>query len=469
MDTKTVFKALEEALNEIKLLKLELADLRADNADLKTEVSLLKEEIKRLRGEDPDPNTPSGMTPTFKKENSKGRKLKPGRKDGHEGSRRESPQEIDKRVEHDMNQCPDCGCPLCKPVAKRIRIIEEIPFTRPEVTEHTINRYYCRNCKKLVEPIITDALPHSQMGLRFLIITAWLRYGLGMTTGNIMKWLAGISGMKITAGGLSQMWQRLAERFTPIYDEIGYDIRGSSVVHADETGWRVSGITHWLWCFTTSKAAYYVINPGRNSNVVLSVLGEVFRGTLVSDFFAAYNKIEAWSKQKCLVHMFRELKTTSSKNRGAEWKLFAKKFKRLLKDAIRLMENRSALATNDYERLTTKIYERYNSIICETYFDKDTTRLIKRLKRHRHEMFVFLEETNVPFENNHAERQIRPMVIMRKNSYCNRSEAGARTQAILMSVFRTLSLKNISQIDYAVEYLKNSLNNNFQRSNKLAA
>ncbi|MDR3198914.1 MAG: hypothetical protein LBU34_13700 [Planctomycetaceae bacterium] len=37
-----------------------------------------------------------------------------------------------------------------------------------------------------------------------------------------------------------------------------------------------------------------------------------------------------------------------------------------------------------------------------------------------------------------TERQIRGAVVMRKNSYYNRSEQGAQTQAILMSIFKTL-------------------------------
>jgi hypothetical protein len=49
----------------------------------------------------------------------------------------------------------------------------------------------------------------------------------------------------------------------------------------------------------------------------------------------------------------------------------------------------------------------------------------------------------VPSDNNHAERQIRPAVIIRKNSLCNRSEEGAATQAILMSVYRTLKLRGL--------------------------
>ena len=45
---------------------------------------------------------------------------------------------------------------------------------------------------------------------------------------------------------------------------------------------------------------------------------------------------------------------------------------------------------------------------------------------------------HVPFDNNTAERAIRPAVIIRKNSYGNRSQRGADCQAVLMSIFRTL-------------------------------
>jgi transposase len=65
--------------------------------------------------------------------------------------------------------------------------------------------------------------------------------------------------------------------------------------------------------------------------------------------------------------------------------------------------------------------------------------LIKRLKRHRHELFTFLEHAGIPFDNNLAERAIRPAVIIPKNRHCNRSERGADIQAVLMSICRILT------------------------------
>ena len=37
------------------------------------------------------------------------------------------------------------------------------------------------------------------------------------------------------------------------------------MLHADETGWRVDGKTHWLWCFTTTDLTYYMIDRSRGS------------------------------------------------------------------------------------------------------------------------------------------------------------------------------------------------------------
>ena len=62
-------------------------------------------------------------------------------------------------------------------------------------------------------------------------------------------------------------------------------------------------------------------------------------------------------------------------------------------------------------------------------------------------MFTFLDEPGVPFDNNHAERAIRPAVMIRKNSQCNRSQRGAETQAILMSVYRTLKQRGHPPLD----------------------
>ena len=65
-------------------------------------------------------------------------------------------------------------------------------------------------------------------------------------------------------------------------------IRGSPVVHADETGWRQDGVNGYVWTFSTPTERYF-LRRGRDKAVVDEVLGEEFAGVLVSDFYAAYH------------------------------------------------------------------------------------------------------------------------------------------------------------------------------------
>ena len=164
-----------------------------------------------------------------------------------------------------------------------------------------------------------------------------------------------------------------------------------------------------------------------------------FDGTLVSDFWGAYNAVVCAFRQKCLAHLFRELEHTEKyKSPGKDWPEFAKKLRRLLGDAIRLWRRREELSTRTYASRRDRIHRRLAKLIDTPWKDPNAKRLIKRFRRHQDELFTFLDQEGVPFDNNHAERTIRPAVIIRKNSQGNRSQKGADCQAVLMSVFRTL-------------------------------
>ena len=83
--------------------------------------------------------------------------------------------------------------------------------------------------------------------------------------------------------------------------------------------------------------------------------------------------------------------------------------------------------------------------------------MIKRLKRHQNEMFTFLDYENVSPYNNHAEQQMRKPVLTRKVSQQNRSEQGAKTQAILMSLFRSADLQKKNPVETILSMSKSIL------------
>lgn len=386
------------------------------------------------------PSTPSAMVPVYEKPASKGRgKKRPGAKKGHPGSRRKKPQHIDWQADHRTDNCPDCGGRLKRCAETRTRYIEDIPDLQPEVTEHTIHRDWCPRCKKKVEPPVVQALPGATLGNRVLVLSAWLHYALGNTLSQIVEVFNFHLQMQISEGGLMDMWARLQAILFAWYEEIQRQALDSAVLHADETGWRVNGKTHWLWCFCTRDLTYYMIDRARGSPALLKFFIEEFAGTLVSDFWGAYNAVACALRQTCLVHLLRELEHTEKyKSPGKNWPAFVKKLRRLLADAIRLWRRKAEMPSEEYASRRARLTTRLQTMIDTDWNDTHAKRLIKRLRRHQNDLFTFLDQENVPFDNNHAERCIRPAVIIRKNSYGNRSQRGADCQAALMSVFRTL-------------------------------
>ena len=387
------------------------------------------------------PSTPSGMVPVYQKPSRKPGGRTPGCKKGHPGSRRPPPATIDQQQDHQLECCPDCGSGVTPvPSKTRTRIIEDIPEVEAVVTGHTIHASWCGRCRKVVEPVVTEALPGATLGNRVLTLSAWLHYGLGNTLSQIVSVLNHHLHFKISPGGLVAMWYRLQEILYGWYQQIGQEAKASAVLFADETGWRVAGVTHWLWCFTTQTATYYMIDRSRGQPALRKFFTEAFAGTLITDFWGPYEHVQAAFRQKCFPHLLRELEKVDVRNKFPAWIAFRKKLKRLLRDALRLGK-REDLGEEEFASRRTLLDSRLTGIIQDSWKDADARRLVKRLAKYRGDLFTFLDQDGVPSDNNTAEREVRPAVIIRKNSLCNRSQDGADTQAVMMSIYRTLRLR----------------------------
>lgn len=404
------------------------------------------------------PSTPSGMVPVYAKPSPSRRSKRPGAKKGHPGHRREAPSRIDRRQEHRLTRCPSCGGALQRCQRKRTRLIEDIPDQiEPVVTEHTLWRDYCPQCQEHVEPVVPDALPGATLGHHVVALSSWLHYGLGVTVAQIVDILGYHLQTRLTPGGLIDAWRRLGEVLSAWYEQIAEQAKQSAHLHGDETGWRVNGVTYWLWCFAHSRVCYYLIDRCRGSPALQKFFTEAFEGVLITDFWSAYESVCAEDRQYCLVHLLRELEKVDLRNDSAEWQAFAKKLRRLLGDGIRL-RRQPEFVPGAFQGRVNRLNARVAELAAGAYADADARRLARRLGRYAEYLFTFLDYADVPFENNFAERQIRPAVILRKNSQSNRSERGADTQAILMSVYRTLKLRGLDPTRTIAEALKTYVN-----------
>lgn len=242
----------------------------------------------------------------------------------------------------------------------------------------------------------------------------------------------------------------LSQYYREEFEEVKRQIREAEVVNADETGWRINGINHWLWTFITKNAVLFKVDKRRSSDVPKEVLGEDFAGVLISDFYSAYHTKLPYRKQKCLVHFLRDSQKVSQNSAEAE--KFHKGIKRLVRDAAKFKENSPQ---QEIAKAKKRFQRRLDKIIAEKY--SDCIRLAKRLNQHRDSMFTFLEVESVDYHNNRAERAIRPNVIIRKISSGNKSRNGADAHETLMSVLETHKLRNENFLEEGAKFMRKQL------------
>lgn len=302
----------------------------------------------------PGPHTPSGAIPPYLKPSaSKGpgggsrRGKKPGARHGHEGHRWPPPG-IDRTEEvEELKTCPECRGPVLPARQRRRRVVEDMPKdTRVEAVEYVIPRHWCPCCRKHVEPGVAAALPSATIGNGIVALTTVFHYGLGLTIDQTRDVRLSPLQTEITPGGLADLWRRAAEALLPWYQEIGRESRNSATLHADETGWRVNGDTHWLWCFCNPRNCYYMIDESRGREALHAFFTEAFKGVLIHDFWRPYEHVlleGTGEHQCCLVHLLRELDHIDKDelphkppDQALEWMRFVKMLRRLIRDGIRL-------------------------------------------------------------------------------------------------------------------------------------
>ena len=391
------------------------------------------------------PNTPSGAVPPYQKPAAKPKRggRKRGGQKGHVGRRRSKPPEPDEVAEHHPGDCPDCDVSVRETGEVRERTTEDIPEDlKPVVTCHRMFRGVCPKCGKRIEGRPVDVLPHCQLGNRTLVLSAMLHFLQGLTISQITDTFNFHLRMKLTGGGLVQMWHRLAEVLWAWYEQIHNECLDGAKLHADETGWRVQGRTHWLWCFAGPSGVYYMIDRSRGSPALKKFFTRYFDGTLITDFWSPYDAVACTDQQKCWPHLLRDVAAVDERNPDdPSWKSFARRLTSAFRAAKKLHSQRPGMPEEDYDMAVARLEGRLANIASDDWKHADARRLAKRLAKYGNQLLTFLWYDDVPGDNNSGERAIRPAVMIRKMSQSNKSDRGAVTQSVLMSVFRTLKLR----------------------------
>ncbi len=456
--------ALYRANNRIAGLESRCEKLATENTQLRQRVKDLTAEVKSkaVAAAKPFAKLSKANVPLKQRK-------KPGRKEGHPAALRAMPAKIDthQHVPLPVDAMKHATCPHCNTqladVQRHQRIVEDIIPAKIITTCYHTASGYCPCCRKRVEsrgedqPPAAD-LPHAQLGLNTLATVAVMRVCYRMPLRQISSLLAQLPGLKLCPGAIVKQLKRLGRWLRKTYDRLKLALRAADVVHADETGWRVDGRNGYLWTLTDPQHTLYHIDRTRKGRVIRNLLGESFAsggGTLVSDFYSAYNRVGG-TQQKCLVHLLRELRNMVAKREELASHAFFQGCKSLVQKMLALKDRRQQLKPATYQR-NVRLFEKQIDELAQTpWEDPDAARLAARLTKYQKQLTTFLHRPEVDGTNNAAERALRPAVVMRKITGGSRSRQGAKAWAILASIMRTAQQQNRNVMELTKSLLRAS-------------
>ena len=425
----------------------------AENVELRRRLAQLEHELQTIRQR----GKRSHPTSNDSKATGKDRRRKQHRK--HPGSVRPDPPPGTVFLEHDIHpqECCHCGSGDLEPTGQyQDHVVADIP--EPQVEWHRYRRhvYRCCACQQTCQGRGDLELPGSHIGPRARLLTCYSRAHLGISLGKTQNLFHDFFGLTVSRAGLLGHLRWGGALFAPVVDELFDLLRASPVVQGDETGWRINGQPAWAWCFRDPRLALFLIDRHRSRDVIVRVLGASFSGTLVSDFYAAYNGLDC-AKQRCLVHLLRELAKLREELPWQSVRAFIGPLITLLQDAIQLGKDREQLGAAAFRQARQGILDRFDDLLLTQTRQPDCRRIWKRLFRHCDELFTFLDDPQVPADNNGAERDIRSLVAARNDGGTHRAGWSADAFARLKSIVATGMKNGVRFMHYGIDVVRAKL------------
>jgi len=464
VDGSTELDRLKAALAardaELAARAAELAEERARCAELAEQVRKLSEAVRELRelldrhsGNSNKP--PSSDPPGAKRPKRKKGKRRRGGQKGHRGAHRVllPPEQVDAVVDLYPAECGSCWEPLPElpdAFARRYQHTELKPLAA-HTTEWRRHAVVCPCCgfetRAKYDP---QVLPRYAFGPRLMAVVAMLTGVYHLSRRQTVRLLRELLGVRMSLGSVSAIEKRVSDAVEPSVDEALEVALSAAVKHADGTSWLRAGATLSLWVLaTTAVTVFKVLANGQKDTLRAELFGRV-RGVLVSDRASALKFWAMKRRQVCWAHLARKFVSFSERD-GPAGKLGDE----LLEYTGLLFEYWSQLRRGRLSRAT--FVERMAPVRrqFEAVLQKAVAAKIRRVSgscadilEHREALWTFVERAGVEPTNNHAERELRGIVLWRRRSFGSQSERGDAFAARMMTIAQTARKQGREVLDF---------------------
>ena len=444
----------------------QVEQLEDEGRRLQEKLERLREENKRLRNElEAAMRAGKRQAAPFSRGKPKNNPQPPGRKSGKAHGahhQRPIPDHVDEEIQVNApSQCPDCGGSL---TVERV----ESQYQEEIVRRTWVRRFHipicrCDHCQKRVQgrhPLQTsDAIGAAavQVGPEAITLGVLMNKAQGLPHADAAAILKQGFGLTMSRSGICRAIQRVARKAEATWHALRDAARRSTLAHMDETGWKVDAQLRWLWGVVTEQITYCEILPGRGFAQAASILGADYAGWLIHDGLQLYYKFLKAAHQSCAWHLIaRCRKMVAASPSTARFPLAVKQ---LLDQALALRDRylEQKISLHGLWTATGRLEVKLDRLLAPTQRDAANQRLANHLRHERPYLFTFLYCPGlVDATNNVAERVMRILVMIRKNWGGNRTEQGARAQAVLTSILCTAKQQDKDVFALLVDLLRSA-------------
>lgn len=365
-------------------------------------------------------------------------------------------------VEKELEAMHAPKCKLCSHELTKMNVTENSEYITLMEKVYRVERV-CRHkyrCEKCHGDIYTvPPLPRiregSSMSDEVAIDIAISKYADHLPIERYGKQMERLGMEGVNRQTLIEQTHFLADYLEPIYEGIKVEVETASVIHADETPWKMlenSDVKSWqMWGFFTGASCYYSAENTRAAKVAGDFLKNCKAEFLGSDAYSGYQNATKETKIKnfyCNAHARRKFKEAALSypeavpviNYYGELYEIEKEIKNLKPEEKR--KHRQERSKPIVDKI--KCYIESLTPLPQSSIGKAKN----YLQAHWKELTLFLEDGRLPIDNNLAERALRGPVLGRKNYYGNHSKRGARTTSILYSIVESCKLNEINPQKY---------------------
>lgn len=362
--------------------------------------------------------------------------------------------QINKKVEISIDECPRCGpegAVRRKGRAQRTQF--DLKFfgggIKKWIVKYTTSVCFCKTCQRIFYPKEypgEQSRYGSKFGHNFMSWVLYQHIVNGSSMSKIQDDLRELFRIEVGLDTL-QKFKVIGRKYYELtYQQILSKIVSGNVIVADEAQVTLRMHSAYIWVFATSQEVIFYYRDTRESSFLDDFLQD-FKGVLVTDFFSGYDSLPC-PQQKCLIHLMRDLNEDLTANPfDEEFKQMTRTFTQLLRTIVGTVDKKG-LKKRFLAKHKKDVNQFFRNVVEQDYKSLPAQKYQKRFTKNKDKLFTFLDYDGVPWNSNAAEYAIKHLANLRQTGLAKFRKDRINDYLQILSIYQTCRYRKISFLEF---------------------